>query len=595
MKLQHIIIIFVIIIVPISLVLSAYINAHIKTIENQTKYDNILINATYDGVKAFQLNTANNMYSTISNSKIRDIEASVNVFFSSLATNLGASGYSQEELRPYIPAIVFTLYDGYYVYSNYFDTQYDEDGDGVAEGGYKYGLKPFTYYSCRYINGASTDFVVNYTLDNTITIIGTIQGKYVVKTGHLLSDEDRNAITNENDILEENLIILNDGVNVNPTTEKFQYTVYNSQKIYKDNNNAVFFKNGDGTINKDTGEIGKQRYFYYSSEYKKDYITDISTIEYLNNHLVESNGQICLNTDSAEKYYSESLDNMTTDFNGNPISFTDWVKKYLGNIKQSDARDSNGNVINNFASSVNEEIFNISSSNNPLKSNSAFNEHRMNVIRRSIETNLMSALSTFTNHTVIGYEFSMPQLNEEEWYKLENNVCMLAFFEGIPIGTKVYNNYCIVSNNTNQETVGNDSIYIVDSNGDYHKPGCLKLIENLKNNSVTIKGAYQSSEFERKTVSITGEDSNAHSQLLGTDSGKYAYYYPEAYTPCYYCIGTVSEIYSTDDIIADTVKDKNGNYVNVKNLGGTNLRQWYLKALARSRYNLYVTNGYFGY
>ena len=126
---------------------------------------------------------------------------------------------------------------------------------------------------------------------------------------------------------------MNDGVNVNPTTEKFQYTVYNSQKIYKDNNNAVFFKNGDGTINKDTGEIGKQRYFYYSSEYKKDYITDISTIEYLNNHLVESNGQICLNTDSAEKYYSESLDNMTTDFNGNPISFTDWVKKsYLPNM-----------------------------------------------------------------------------------------------------------------------------------------------------------------------------------------------------------------------------------------------------------------------
>ena len=71
MKLQHIIIIFVIIIVPISLTLSSYINAHIKTIENQTKYNNVLINATYDGIKAFQLNTANNMYSTISNSKIR--------------------------------------------------------------------------------------------------------------------------------------------------------------------------------------------------------------------------------------------------------------------------------------------------------------------------------------------------------------------------------------------------------------------------------------------------------------------------------------------------------------------------------------------
>ena len=125
MKLQHIIIIFVIIVVPIALVLSMYINMQIKTINNQTKYDNILINASYDGIKAFQLNTANNMYSTISNSKIRDIEAAVNVFFNSLATNMGTSGYSKADLQPYIPAIMVNLYDGYYIYSNYYDTEYD--------------------------------------------------------------------------------------------------------------------------------------------------------------------------------------------------------------------------------------------------------------------------------------------------------------------------------------------------------------------------------------------------------------------------------------------------------------------------------------
>lgn len=589
MKLQHIIIIFVIIIVPISIVLSAYINAHIKTIEYQTMYDNILINATYDGIKAFQLNTANNMYSTISNSKIRDIEASVNVFFQSLATNLGASGYSKEDLKSYIPAILFSLYDGYYIYSNYFDTQLDSDGDGVAEGGYRYGLKPFIYYSCRYQKGTNTDFVVNYTLDNTITIIGTIQGRYVVKTGHLLSDTDRDVIANE--ILRENLIILDDDINVEPTTENFQYIVYNSQKIYRDNGLTI----SDGNKN-DTGELGRKRYFYYSSEYKKDYVTDIATIDYLNNHLMNNGGEWCLVSDNATKYYSESLDPLTTDFFGNPISFTDWVIKYLGDITPDDAVDIDGNKITDFASDIGTaNIFNISDTNNPLKSDSMFNEHRMNVIRRSIETNLISAVATFTSHTVIGYEFSMPKLEEDEWDKLENNICMLAFFEGIPIGTKVYNNYCIVTNNTNQETVGNDFVYIVDSNGEYHKPGCLTLIDKLKSGTVNIQGAYPSNEFERKTVSITGEDSNAHSQLLGADSGNYAYYYPEAYTPCYDCLVTASETYSTDDIIAKTVKDINGNTIDVTNLGGTNLRQWYLTALVRSRYNLYLTNGYFGY
>ncbi len=55
MKLQHIIIIFVIIVVPIALVLSMYINVQIKTINNQTKYDNILINATYDGSESISI------------------------------------------------------------------------------------------------------------------------------------------------------------------------------------------------------------------------------------------------------------------------------------------------------------------------------------------------------------------------------------------------------------------------------------------------------------------------------------------------------------------------------------------------------------
>lgn len=238
-------------------------------------------------------------------------------------------------------------------------------------------------------------------------------------------------------------------------------------------------------------------------------------------------------SDSATKYYAESLNSDgtygTTDFEGNKISFTNWVKKYLGDITANDAVDSAGNPIITdengsessnvgFASNLGDtKIFDISSTNNPLDSGSAFNEHRRNVIRRSIETNLVSAIATFTAHTVIGYEFAMPQLSEDEWNKIENNVCMLTFLEGIPIGAKVYNNYCVVSNNTNQETVGNDLIFIVDSNGEYHKPCCLKLIENLKSNNVTITGAYASSEFQRKTVFITGEDSNAHSQLLGGD------------------------------------------------------------------------------
>ena len=53
---------------------------------------------------------------------------------------------------------------------------------------------------------------------------------------------------------------------------------------------------------------------------------------------------------------------------------------------------------------------------------------------------------------------------------------------------------------------------------------------------------------------------------------------------------TVSDEYSTDDIIEGYVTDNNGNVTNV-----SDLQKAYLTALARARYDLYVLNEYFGY
>ena len=542
MKLQHIIIIFLIIIVPIVLVLSAYINSNIKTIKNQTAYKSSLINSTYDSIKAFQLNTANNMYSTISNSKIRDIEAAINVFYSSLATSLGTSGYSQDDLKSYVPSIIYTLYDGYYIYSKYYDT---------VEKDYKYGLKPFISYSCRYVKGCNYDFVVNYTLDNTITIIGKVKGEYVTKTGHLLYLKDNNNIPNE-EILKENLITLDD--NNNQEFKEYEYTIYNSQKIYKEPN--------------------EDKFFFYSSEYKKDYISNqnvLSNVKVSNGHLYST---------SANKYYTEAK------------IFTDWVNKNLSDITQEDAVDASGKKqIDDFATNTgNEKIFNISNTNNPLTTSSTFNEHRMNVIRKSLEDNVTKAIAAFSKHSTIQYQFAMPKLTEDEWYKIENNVCIITFLQGLPIGGKMFNQYCVVSNDTNKETVGNNSVYIIDTTGEYHKPGCKTLIKRLANNNANILQAYPSSEFKVKKISLTGADLNAHTQITDSTDGLYAYFYPEEYTACYDCIVTASNVYSTDDIINDKVKDNEGNKINI-----TNIRTIYLTALARSRYDLYLTNGYFGY
>ena len=589
MKLQHIAIIFVIIIVPISLVLSNYISMHMKTIELQAAYNANLINATHDSMKAFQLNTQNNDLFDIANSKIRDIEAAINVFYTSLSTNLEVKGYTKEDLKSYTPAILFTLYDGYYIYSNNYD--YDPTRSN-EENKYEYGLKPFIAYSCRYVKGNNNDFVVNYTLDNTITIIGKVKGEYITKTGHLISLQEAENIkagkvldyVNGEEKLEEQIIILDDDSNA--TKDTYEYVIYNNQKIYKE---------------KDWTQRDKQ-FFKYSSQYKKDYITSATTIEDLENNYTS--------TTSAVKYYIEAAD------------FTKWVNEKLNDIEQCHAVDESGKLITTFQSDLGSKKIFDTSSENPMLSSSTFNEQRVNVIRYTIETNLVRAMNTYSKHSSLaGIAFSMPKLTEQDWDNIENNICEVVFMQGLPIGSKLYNNYCVVTNNTNKECVNNNSIYIISKdasgNKEYHQPGCRTLITGLNDGTLTIDGAYSAIDFKRRTVSLTGEDVNALSQLLssygvGADDGKYAYYYPQPYEACYDCIVTASNAYTSDDIIKGQVidkfgrttddygdsygaiKDKTGNDVNITNLNGINLQKYYLTALARARYDLYLVNGYFG-
>ena len=116
MKLQNLLIIFIIIALPVIIILSVYIEYQVDTATLRASYESKLLGATYDTMMAFQLNTTNNRYSTVSDSLIRDLEATINVFSTSLATPLGLTGTSEGNIMSYVPALVFTLYDGYYIY-----------------------------------------------------------------------------------------------------------------------------------------------------------------------------------------------------------------------------------------------------------------------------------------------------------------------------------------------------------------------------------------------------------------------------------------------------------------------------------------------
>lgn len=102
-RFQTLAIIFILIFLPVSLLLTYYINAQIDGIAIQNSYDTKLLNSTYDAIVALQLNTINNgeteldgttsfSYSTNAEALRRDINASITTFTTSLAKNFGTPG-----------------------------------------------------------------------------------------------------------------------------------------------------------------------------------------------------------------------------------------------------------------------------------------------------------------------------------------------------------------------------------------------------------------------------------------------------------------------------------------------------------------------
>jgi len=117
MKLQNLVIIFLALALPVIIILSVYVNYQVDTAALRERYNDALLNAAHETIAAFQINTTNDEYSDVADSKMRDIQAALNTFGETLATEVGASGSSRSIMMAYVPALVFTLYGGYYIYS----------------------------------------------------------------------------------------------------------------------------------------------------------------------------------------------------------------------------------------------------------------------------------------------------------------------------------------------------------------------------------------------------------------------------------------------------------------------------------------------
>ncbi len=116
MKLSNLSIIFIIIMLPLSVVLSTYMQLQIDVLLAKENYSTKLLDSTYDGILSFEINSLS-IDAAEGQSVKSYVSNAINTFFNTMSINMGKSGASNINVQTYVPAILFTTYDGYYIYS----------------------------------------------------------------------------------------------------------------------------------------------------------------------------------------------------------------------------------------------------------------------------------------------------------------------------------------------------------------------------------------------------------------------------------------------------------------------------------------------
>ena len=535
MKLQSWIVIFSIIVIPIVLVMSLYIQVQIDYVNLQGQYDTILNNATYDAIKAFQINELNSSTQNIAQEKIRDVEASVSTFYNSLATNFGQSGYSEDDLAGFIPALVYTLYDGYYIYTQYNNVVEPDGSINLNATNSTTGLKPYVYYSARYKQG-SNDIVINYTLDNYITVFctNTATNEYKTYSGYLIDTSKTNSSGT-----------IYDGINIEPEElSEVNRTSYEVDPNFK--LKYAYVTNSNGR---------REKAYWTGSQWYK-YNVD-GTINTTDENMLNQLGTTYQMDTSAQKYLAEAY-----NFTQNEI-FDILKDVTLGNIVDVNKQDLGitGDV-------ENRKLIDFYATDGTMLD--TFNEHKQQVIKNSINTNLKVTIAKINENS--STPAKMPTLTENEWNMILSNTCLISFMQGQNLGNGYYMGYSIVTNNKNREFVDPKLIYVLDEDTDqYHD--IRHLDASLSGNII----GYRNIDFESQ--SYVADDSTTKN------------YFPHGIaTADYACIVTSTSITTSTGTSSENAY---GNYVtNIEEILKSpscpeSLRKVYYTALFRERYNSY--------
>lgn len=205
--------------------------------------------------------------------------------------------------------------------------------------------------------------------------------------------------------------------------------------------------------------------------------------------------------------------------------------------------------------------------NDPEDPNSPFSKHRNEIIKQKIENVLNSSITAYSNKTGKN-TYKMPKLDEEDWEKIYNNISVIALVQGMDLGFKKYNNYCVLNSTNSNEYVNPNLMYFITKEGEeyeYHDIRCTKLNER------EIIGGYGIGKFEPYV--------NEEEQTDGSIKKTYKYYNNDIgkAKACYECINGNTGITENTKLNGKTLYE----YVREN----TSIKKAYFLALSKERYN----------
>lgn len=237
--------------------------------------------------------------------------------------------------------------------------------------------------------------------------------------------------------------------------------------IDTDSNDEYFINYGD----KNSRMIDREFLNNSFKQYLRTYVPCILVIDY-------------------DGYYISSLQEYT--HNGNTrIEHLFGPKKYFSHLSKD------GNIINftvedkvslikantyQYETGTREEIGN-TTGDSLLLDPVLFEDIRRTTITTAIENDLHRVIGNhnkLANMYGINYVFTLPTVEDEEWNNVIDDIGVVTFIQGIPMGSKRYNNYAFAGGRVTKAPIYYGAF--VEKNGStiwvYHRNECISLAEH---------------------------------------------------------------------------------------------------------------------